>query len=505
MPTDPPRAHILTRQSVTGENDVSLDMQEERCRAYCHERGYAIVSVSREESVRGWRDDREALAAALDRAAAGAFDVLVAWDTSRVARSVRILEQLLHELDGHRVRFESISEPYVNTPFIRQVLAAVAEEQTRTISRNVSAAKAAVARRGQWHGGAAPYGYQLVKLGDAPSVLTPQETEAAIVREVFDRIGRGTSAGQLAAEFRERGVRARHGGRLTTDALTSIVRNPVYLGHIRYRGETVATEAHPALTGADQWQHANRMLDRRAVVRRNDAPGHWLAGQIAHACGQRMYLQAHRHRTTATGWQLTYGCRSHYGDGQERRDPCTAPRPRLSAHKAGWCARRCLTADLSRIAGLTEAMDAATLAAGGAQIAQERQQLDARRQTIERRYERVRDAWADGSEPLAWLEQHRARRDADLAGIDAQIAALPALPDPEHYRRASAALAGIADLIDAADPEQLASIIAQLGTVIVAGDTVRIAYYPEYAPFVLDPHAEPIPAGLPRHITALCP
>ena len=38
------RALILTRQSLTLKDSMSLDSQEERARAYCHERGYAIVT-----------------------------------------------------------------------------------------------------------------------------------------------------------------------------------------------------------------------------------------------------------------------------------------------------------------------------------------------------------------------------------------------------------------------------------------------------------------------------
>lgn len=506
MSIETPRALILTRQSITGEKDVSLDVQEERCRAYCHERGYAVLAVLREESIRGWRDDREALAAALQQAEARAYDVLVAWDTSRVARSVRILEQLLHDLDRHDIRFESVSEPHVNTPFIRQVLAAVAEEQTRTISRNVTAAKAAVARRGQWHGGHAPLGYQLLKVADAPSVLAPDDREGPLVQEVFRRVAAGESIGAVGRDFTARGHVARTSNTWTTDVISRMIRNPVYVGDLRYHGEIVATDAHIPLVDRATWEQANRMLDRRAIVRRHDGkPSHWLEGRILHGCGARMYLQAHPHRTTLTGWQTGYVCATHYAVGRARHGMCAAPRPRISTAKAGWCARRCLITDLEQILDLSEAMVAAEQDAGGDAVIRERQRLMERRQAAERRYERVRDAWADGDEPLEWLEEQRARRDAIYAETDALLTQLPAAPDPEQFRRAANTLTGFRDIMETLTGDELAPVIAELGTVIVGESTVQIAYHSDYQYFVPAPHAEPIPRGLPRNVTATAP
>lgn len=500
------RALILTRQSITGRDDVSLDVQEERCRAYCHERGYAVISVSREESVRGWRDDREALASALELAGSRSYDVLVAWDTSRVARSVRILEQLLHDLGQVGARFESVSEPWVSTPFVRQVLAAVAEEQTRTISRNVSAAKAAMARAGRWPGGVAPFGYQLARVGDGPSVLIPDPAESAIVVEFFRRVAGGESVRAIGNDFRARGLSARKSSRWTTDTLTGMLRNRVYLGEIVHRGQVAATDAHPPLLDADTFAAANRMLDRRVVVRRaGDRPAHWLEGRIQHRCGQRMYLQGHRHRQTASGWQLTYVCASHYADGRVRLGPCAEPRPRLSAHQAGWCARACLVADLAGILPLTDAVARAQQHAGGDAVAQERARLHDRRAAADRRYQRVRDAWADGDEPLAWLEEQRAVRDAVYAETDTLLANLPEPPDPAQLARAHATLAQFSAVIDSLEGSELAPVIALLGAVVVSETHVAIAYHPDLALFVPAPHAEPIPAGLPRAFTAAYP
>lgn len=468
---------------------MSLDAQEDRCRQYCHEHGYAIVGVSREESVRGWRDDREAIADAVSMAQRREVDVLIAWDTSRVARSVRILETLLHELETHGARFESASEPWVTQPFVRQVLAAVAEEQTRTISRNVSSAKAAMARAGRWHGGPPPYGYQTVHLPDAPPMLLPEPDEHAVVLEVFERFIAGESIGDLIRDFYGRGIRGRRAAEWTSKTLWRILSNPVYRGHITYKGEVVAVDAHPPLVDELTWERAQRVISQRVVVRYSaDRPSHWLEGLIVHSCGQRMYLITQRHKEMHGGWQLTYQCRLRAGQANTHyRGACTQPRPRLSDRKAARAVKACLIADLGSIASAQNALRRAERAAGGSKVARQRETLQQRRSVILRRYERARDAWADGSEPLSWLESERERRDAGLAAVDAELAALPAAPDPAAYERAAALLSDMAAVIGAASDDGLRAAMTALGVAVVSGAGVTIRYHPQYRHFIPTP------------------
>lgn len=484
----PDRALILTRQSLTARDSLSLDSQEERARAYCHQQGYAIVGVSREESVRGWRDDRDAIVAAVEMARRREIDVLVAWDTSRVARSVRILENLLHELEQHNARFESVSEPHINAPFLRQVLAAVAEEQTRTISRNVSSAKRVMAERGRWSGGPPPYGYQLLKLPDSPSVLIPDPAEQAVVTEIFERFIGGETVSALIVDLAARGVRGRRAAVFGAKTIWRILCNPVYRGHIAYHGEIVHHNAHAPLVDDVTWQRAQRVIATRPVIHRSpDRPTHWLAGSIIHSCGNRMYLMTQRHREMPGGWQLFYTCRLRKGIHAPLGGICTDPRPRLSDRKAAKAVKACLIADLSHLAPVQMAIERAESVCGGSDVARQRETLQQRRRSILRRYERARDAWAGGDEPLTWLEEERGRRDAALAMLDAELATLPESPDPAAYAQAAAMLGDLASVISAASDDALRSAIITLGVAVVGGDGVTIRYAPEFQHFVPEP------------------
>jgi DNA invertase Pin-like site-specific DNA recombinase len=55
-------------------------------------------------------DDRPRLRQALADARAGAFDLLVVYDLARLARSPRVLEELMSGLDAAKIRLYSITE-----------------------------------------------------------------------------------------------------------------------------------------------------------------------------------------------------------------------------------------------------------------------------------------------------------------------------------------------------------------------------------------------------------
>jgi hypothetical protein len=157
--------------------------------------------------------------------------------------------------------------------------------------------------------------------------------------------------------------------------------------------------------------------------------------------------------------------------------------------KAGAAVRACLAADLANVASVKHALERARIAAGGSDVARQRETLTQRRRTLLRRYERARDAWADGDEPLAWLEAERERRDSGLAELDA---ALAAMPDAETYQRIGAMLADVASVIAAASDDALRAAIVQLGVAVVSGAGVSIRYVPDVSAFVGDSFVYPL-------------
>lgn len=162
----PERWLILCRQSDTddaGERSLSLDSQERALRDAAERHGAIVVAALRDADLKGYQDEtqRPALAEALRRADASEYDVLAVWELSRLARKLSLQERVLDRLAAAGVRLHSHREPWASATMVRQILGAVAEEQTRSISAHVRRAGRERMRSGRWQG-RVPYGYRLV-------------------------------------------------------------------------------------------------------------------------------------------------------------------------------------------------------------------------------------------------------------------------------------------------------------------------------------------------------
>src|SRR5215218_3629699 len=147
------RAIAYVRQSRTADPDdsLSLEIQERVCRDLAAARGLAVAAVFADPDRRGWDEERPGLRDAFALCEVGGVSHFLIHDMSRLARSVRLQEQYVHRLAALGVEIVSHREPHASSPLFRQLLGAIAEEQTRTISANWRNVLRGRARRGLAH------------------------------------------------------------------------------------------------------------------------------------------------------------------------------------------------------------------------------------------------------------------------------------------------------------------------------------------------------------------
>lgn len=146
------------------------------------------------------------------------------YDLSRIGRSGRLVLNLHHELGRRdlellvanmRHGFRGATGRYMlgQLALAAQLQADLDSERMVTITRTKHEAGG--------HNGRDPYGYRTARDAEGrvaqPHRLEPVEAEAAVIRDVFDRYGRGAyaSRGALAAALNAEGIR--RGGRTWTD------------------------------------------------------------------------------------------------------------------------------------------------------------------------------------------------------------------------------------------------------------------------------------------------
>ena len=247
-------AAIYTRVSSERQRqDETIASQTAGLRDLAAERGLLLAEdlVFEDEGFSGASLTRPALERLRDRAAEGCFELLLCHAPDRLARRYAYQVLLLDELARSGVEVIFAKEPERGgTPedeLLRQFQGMIAEYERAQIAERTRRGKIHRARTG--HQGVmagAPYGYRFVKKTEhTEGFWEIEETEAQVVREVFDRyVKDGCSIAELARWLTERGVLTRTGKAIwDRSTIWGMLRNPAYRGQAAY-GKTKVTDRH---------------------------------------------------------------------------------------------------------------------------------------------------------------------------------------------------------------------------------------------------------------------
>jgi site-specific DNA recombinase len=253
--------------------DETIHSQTVGLRELATDRGLLLAEdlVFEDEGFSGATLTRPALERLRDRAAEGAFEVLLCHAPDRLARRYAYQVLLLEELARHGVEVIFAKEPErggsPEDELLRQFQGMIAEYERAQIAERT--------RRGKLHrarGGSlavmsgAPYGYRYVKRSEhMEGFWEIDETQAQIVREVFDRYANeGVSIGELARWLTDRGVLTATGKtRWDRSSIWAMLRNPAYHGQAAF-GKTKTDERHggPTRTTRQRGERHGRRLTR---------------------------------------------------------------------------------------------------------------------------------------------------------------------------------------------------------------------------------------------------
>ncbi|HEX8347292.1 MAG TPA: recombinase family protein [Actinoplanes sp.] len=184
-----------------------------------------------------------------------AADVLILWEGSRGSRRTNEWVRLIELCEDRGVKififtYERVfdpANPYDRADLLELAIKSeLASAETSKRTRRAAAATAAAGRPS----GRCPYGYRR-RYDPVTRKLVAQEeepAEAAVVRELFDRLHGGHSLRSIEKDFEARGVRSRSGKVFSSQHLRSLAMNPTYSGQRvhdpgRTSGHTLSPQA----------------------------------------------------------------------------------------------------------------------------------------------------------------------------------------------------------------------------------------------------------------------
>lgn len=312
----PTQAIALVRISDDPEERaVGVGRQEDDCRALATRLGWTITEIVVENDTSAYKTKvqrdldglpvratlRPEYRRALQLLHAGAADGLIVYDIDRLARRMRDLEALIDVVETRGIPVASVTGSLdVGTSAGRtmsRVMVSMANKSSEDTARRVSRAALQRAQAGTPKtDGFRPYGYDRdMQIVDA---------EAAVIREVADRILAGDPVRAIAADLNARGIPPMRAAAWRNPAVKSIVRKPSVAGLRSYSptSDQATTDAfmvdgtwEPILP-RDTWEAVCAVLDGRGGQRKRVADKYLLSGiATCGACGEPMYVGGNAH------------------------------------------------------------------------------------------------------------------------------------------------------------------------------------------------------------------
>ena len=203
--------------------------------------------------------------------------MIVVYKVDRLSRSLIDFARIVEVFDKHNVSFVSITQQFNTTTSMGRltlnILLSFAQFEREVIGERIRDKFAASRRKGMWMGGTPPLGYDV-----RDRKLMVNETEADLVRLIFNRFLRVGSATKLAQELRRAGHttkswttqdgKQRPGKPIDKGAIYKILNNRVYLGEAVHKGTSYPGE-HAAIIDQGTWDKVQSILAENTVARSN--------------------------------------------------------------------------------------------------------------------------------------------------------------------------------------------------------------------------------------------
>lgn len=236
---------IYARYSSRNQKEESIEQQIAECMDFAEQNGIQIIHTYADKAISGRTDKRPQFQRMMRDAEKRDFTVVLAYKSNRIARNM--LNALKYEDQLGKFGIETLyaKEEFGNTAAGRFALRTMmninqfysenlAEDVKRGMRDNAEACKV---------NGVIPFGY--VRGADGRLAIEPRE--AALVREIYERVLGGETYSSIGDDFNARGIRTKREKPWTPNSFRKILRNDAYIGVYRHSGVVKENGVPPIL------------------------------------------------------------------------------------------------------------------------------------------------------------------------------------------------------------------------------------------------------------------
>lgn len=253
---------VSTEDQVEG---FSLSAQKDALTDYCTKNNIQIYDIYSDEGISGQKENRPEFQRMIKDAEQKFFNIILVHKYDRFARKIELSQKVKTRLKKSNVNVISITEPIEDSPmgfFISGLHELLAEYYIRNLSQEVKKGMVERAKQGL-HNGSVPYGFKIDNDGN----MVIKKEQAIIVKKIFEMYNNGYGSVQISIWLQENKVpTAIPGARWNHHAILYILKNPKYVGYIKYAGE-IYQGSHERIVDNETFELAQKFLKERLVKR----------------------------------------------------------------------------------------------------------------------------------------------------------------------------------------------------------------------------------------------
>ena len=256
------RAAIYARVSTDDQarEGFSIPAQLKRLQAYCKAKGWEVAEEFVDDGFSGRETNRPAYQRMMERK--DDWDVLLVLKMDRIHRNSRNFAQMMDSLNAWKKQFNSMQEKFDTTTamgrFVMDIIQRIAQLESEQIGERVKVGMSQKARKGTGYlGSPNPFGYDI-----EDGQLRAVNSEAGVVAFIYHAYMIGFSLDEIAQKLNGRGVLAKKGGLWSKQAVSKVLRNPVYCGYVRWDGNLIQLD-HDTMVSTGAYNLVQDMMEER--------------------------------------------------------------------------------------------------------------------------------------------------------------------------------------------------------------------------------------------------
>ena len=237
---------IYARYSSHNQREESIEQQVEECMAFAKANNIKITHVYSDKAISGKTDRRGQFQRMMRDAEKREFQVVVAYKSNRIARNMLNALQYEAKLDLLGIRTLYAKEEFGNTAagrFALRMMMNVNQFHSENMAEDIRRGMADNAANCKVNG-SLPLGYK--KGADGRYEIV--EAEAAIVREIFEKVMRDVPLIDIANDLNARNLKTKQGNNWNRSSFHRLLHNRCYMGVYHHSGVVVEDGVPPIIS-----------------------------------------------------------------------------------------------------------------------------------------------------------------------------------------------------------------------------------------------------------------